>query len=42
MRFSACLRLARSLGFFWGTTFISYGALVAGYRGSTGYRGFWR
>lgn len=42
MRFSACLRLARSLGFFWGTTFIAYGTLLAGRKGSMGYRKFWR
>ena len=42
MRFSVCLRLTRSLGFFWGTTFVPYSAPLAGFRGSAGYRVFWR
>ena len=42
MRFSTCLRLVRSTGFFWGTSFNFYRAPFAGYRGAVGYRAHWR
>lgn len=42
MRFSTCLRLVRSTGFFWGTSFHLYRTPFAGHRGATGYRTYWR
>jgi hypothetical protein len=40
MRFSVCLRLTRSFGFFWGTLLMPYASSIVGWRGSFGYRSF--
>ncbi len=42
MRFSLCLRLVQSVGFFWGTKFILYTKPFLGFKGSVGFRKKWR
>lgn len=42
MRFSVCLRLIRSMGFFWGNLFVPYSYPLGGWRGAPGYRFFWK
>lgn len=42
MRFSVCLRLVQSVGFFWGSLFIPYNLVFMGYKHSVGFKKLWK